>query len=459
MASIKKYETRKGTHYKITVCSGRDIHGKQIRHYKNWTPPPELTGRALEKELKRVAYEFEKNIDFGYTPDDRRTFAEYAAYCLELRKQRGDKPQTIARVERQTARINEYIGHIRIVDIRPRHLNELYKKLAEPGANKWLVFAVPAVDFNELVGDGTYNALAEKAGVYGRLIGRLCNNQPISLQNAEIIEKNLSRKDLFRYINDDKPMSTSTIRDYHGVISSILSQAYKEMIVSFNAAERATLPKMQKVRESKTLQPEEIQDVIKALDREPISFKTMIMFLMCTGCRRGEAIALTWDKIDWNKREVLLDRSTGYTPTDGIITGTTKTGKARIVALPPALMEQLRTYRQWQMKERTALYDAWEPTNLVFTRWNGKILNPNTVNLELKEFCKRHDLPHINPHLFRHSAASILISNGVDVLSVSQMLGHSNISTTLNTYSHALEESRQKTAAAVSDVILQQKRA
>lgn len=199
--------------------------------------------------------------------------------------------------------------------------------------------------------------------------------------------------------------------------------------------------------------------VIKALDTEPINFKTMVMFLMCTGCRRGEAVALTWDKIDWNKGEVLIDSSTGYTSEDGIYTGTTKTGKARIVALPPALMEQLRAYRQWQMEERTALYDAWEPTNLVFTRWNGRILNPNTVNLELKEFCKRHDLPHINPHLFRHSAASILISNGVDVLSVSQMLGHSNISTTLNTYSHALEESRQKTAAAVSDVILQQKRA
>ncbi len=185
----------------------------------------------------------------------------------------------------------------------------------------------------------------------------------------------------------------------------------------------------------------------------------MVMFLMCTGCRRGEAVALTWDKIDWNKGEVLIDSSTGYTSEDGIYTGTTKTGKARIVALPPALMEQLRAYRQWQMEERTALYDAWEPTNLVFTRWNGKILNPGTVNLELKRFCERHDLPHINPHLFRHSAASILISNGVDVLSVSQMLGHSNISTTLNTYSHALEESRQKTAAAVSDVILQQKRA
>lgn len=459
MASIKKYETRKGTHYKITVCSGRDIHGKQIRHYKNWTPPPELTGRALEKELKRVAYEFEKNIDFGYAPDDRRTFAEYSAYCMELRKQRGDKLQTLQNTRKHLERINGYIGHIRIVDIRPRHLNEMYKKLSEPEAGHSRTYAHPVPGFAELIKGTTHAEFARRAGVTETTMSKVCNGKAISKQNAEKIEAYLNRKDIFKYIYQERVLSPGTIRCIHSIVCSVLAQAYKEMIVTYNAAERATLPKMQKVRESKTLQPEEIQTVIKALDTEPISFKTLIMFLMCTGCRRGEAIALTWDKIDWNKREVLLDRSTGYTPTDGIITGTTKTGKARIVALPPELIEQLRAYRQWQMEERTALYDAWEPTNLVFTRWNGQILNPNTVNRLLDEFCKRHDLPHINPHLFRHSAASILISNGVDVLSVSQMLGHSNISTTLNTYSHALEESRQKTAAAVSNVILQQKRA
>lgn len=459
MASIKKYETRKGTHYKITVCSGRDIHGKQIRHYKNWTPPPELTGRALEKELKRVAYEFEKNIDFGYAPDDRRTFAEYAAYCLEVRKRRGDKPQTIDVVTRQIARINEYIGHIRVVDIRPQHLNELYKKLAEPGKNPRRMYATPKVNFRELIGETTIKSFAEAAGVGKTTVVDLCNGRTVTIQTAEKIEKYLNRKDIFKHTNANKGLSTTTIRDYHATISSILHQAYKEMIVTYNAAERATLPKMQKVRESKTLQPEEIQAVIEALNTEPTSLKTLIMFLMCTGCRRGEAVALTWDKVNWNKGEVLIDSSAGYTTTDGIITGSTKTGKARIVALPPELIEQLRAYRQWQMEERTALYDAWEPSNLVFTRWNGQILNPSTVNRELSEFCKRHDLPHINPHLFRHSAASILISNGVDVLSVSQMLGHSSVSMTLNVYSHALEESRQKTAAAVSDVILQQKRA
>lgn len=456
MASVKKYETRKGIHYKITVCSGRDVNGKQIRHYKNWTPPPELTGRALEKELKRVAYEFEKNIDFGYAPDDRRTFAEYAAYCLELRKQRGDKPQTLENTRKHTERINEYIGNIRIVDIRPRHLNEMYKKLMEPGAGHTRIYALPVVNFADIIKESNVE-FSKRAGVTETTVSKVCSGKTISTQNAKKIEEALNRTDLFKYVNQEKTLAPGTIHCIHSIVCSVLNQAYKEMIVTYNAAERATLPKMQKVRESKTLQPEEIQDVLTALQDEPIGFKTLIMFLICTGCRRGEAVALTWDKIDWNKREVLINRSTGYTPTDGIITGSTKTGKARIVAMPPELIDQLREYRKWQTEERTALYDAWEPTNHVFTRWNGKILVPNSINAMLDDFCKRHDLPHINPHLFRHSAASILISNGVDVLSVSQLLGHSNISTTLNTYSHALEESRKKTAASVSDFLLQKK--
>ena len=459
MASIKKYETRKGTHYKITVCSGRDIHGKQIRHYKNWTPPPGLTGRALEKEIKRVAYEFEKGIDFGYAPDDRRTFAEYAAYCMDLRKQRGDSPQTLARVERELKIINEYIGHIRVVDIRPRHLNDLYEKLSEQGMNKKNTLAKPRVNFKEIIGKDTYGNFAEKCGVSRRIIERLCSNHSIKVQNAQKIENYLKRKDIFEITAANQKLTPGTIRIYHATVSSVLKQAYKEMITTFNAAERATLPKEKAIKESKTLQPEEIQTILAALNTEPIKVQALILFLICTGCRRGEAAAVTWEKIDWNRKEVLIDRNAGYTAGNGVIIGTTKTGKARIVALPPELMEKLREYRQWQMEERTALYDAWEQTNLVFTRWNGEVLNPRIINYELDKFCKRHGLPHINPHLFRHSAASILISNGVDVLSVSQMLGHSKISTTLNTYSHALEESRQKTAAAVSDVILQQKRA
>lgn len=151
MASIRKIEGKHGTAYKITVTLGRDALDRQIRHYKTWKPDKPMTARELNRELQRVATEFEQDLMSGFQADNKQTFAEYAAYCYTIREQRGDKPQTLARVRRQTARINEYIGQIPIQEIRPKQLTELYKKLSEPGACRWQVFALPAVDFNQLM--------------------------------------------------------------------------------------------------------------------------------------------------------------------------------------------------------------------------------------------------------------------------------------------------------------------
>ena len=460
MASIRKIEGKHGTAYKITVTLGRDSLDRQIRYYKTWKPEKPMSARELNRELQRVATEFEQDLMCGFQADNRQTFAEYAAYCYEMRVQREDKPQTLARVRRQTARINEYIGQIPIQEIRPKHLNELYKRLSEPGASRWQVYALPAVDFKTLIPDGeTCNDFARKCGVYGNLIRRLCKNQPITRQNAAIIEKNLGRKDLFKLTGDDKPMSPGTIRDYHAIISTVLGQAYKEMIIKYNPAERVTLPKYKRVRESKTLQPEQLKAVLTALEAEPLPFRALITLFISTGCRRGEALALTWDKIDFEKCEILIDQSMIYLPETGIQSGSTKTGNSRRVALPSEMVTLLRKLRAYQTEERLKLGDLWENHNLVFTRWNGAPRNPGNVNLDLDEFCKKHGLPHINPHLFRHSAASILLSNGVDVLTVAGMLGHSDVSTTLDTYAHAIDEAKRKTADCISDTILGKKRA
>ena len=271
MASIRKIEGKHGTAYKITVTLGRDALDRQIRHYKTWKPDKPMPARELNRELQRVATEFEQDLMSGFQADNRQTFAEYAAYCYTIREQRGDKPQTLARVRRQTARINEYIGQIPIQEIRPKHLTELYKKFSEPGACRWQVYALPAVDFNQLIPEGeTCNSFARSCGVYGNLMRRLCKNQPISRQNAAIIEKNLGRKDLFKPTGDEKPLSSGTIRDYHAIISTVLEQAYKEMIIKYNPAKRATLPKKKRVRESKSLQPEQLKAVLAALEGEGI---------------------------------------------------------------------------------------------------------------------------------------------------------------------------------------------
>ena len=460
MASIRKIEGKHGTAYKITVTLGRDALDRQIRHYKTWKPDKPMTARELNRELQRVATEFEQDLMSGFQADNKQTFAEYAAYCYTIREQRGDKPQTLARVRRQTARINEYIGQIPIQEIRPKHLTELYKKFSEPGSCRWQVYALPAVDFKTLIPEGkTCNDFARSCGVYGNLIRRLCKNQPISRQNAAIIEKNLGRKDLFSLTGAEKPLSPGTIRDYHAIIYTVLEQAYKEMIIKYNPAKRVTLPKKKRVRESKALQPEQLKAVLAALEGEPLPFRALITFFISTGCRRGEALALTWDKVDFVRREVLINQSMIYLPETGIQSGPTKTDNSRRVALPDETIDLLRKLWAEQAKNRLRLGDLWEDSNLVFPRWNGKPMNPGNVNLELTAFCDRHGLPHINPHLFRHSAASVLLSNGVDVLTVAGMLGHSDVSTTLDTYAHAIDEARHKTADCISETILHKNRA
>lgn len=460
MASIRKIEGKHGTAYKITVTLGRDALDRQIRHYKTWKPDKPMTARELNRELQRVATEFEQDLMSGFQADNKQTFAEYAAYCYTIREQRGDKPQTLARVRRQTARINEYIGQIPIQEIRPKHLTELYKKFSEPGACRWQVYALPAVDFKTLIPEGkTCNDFARSCGVYGNLIRRLCKNQPISRQNAAIIEKNLGRKDLFSLTGAEKPLSPGTIRDYHAIIYTVLEQAYKEMIIKYNPAKRVTLPKKKRVRESKALRPEQLKAVLAALEGEPLPFRALITFFISTGCRRGEALALTWDKVDFARREVLINQSMIYLPETGIQSGPTKTDNSRRVALPDETIDLLRKLWAEQAKNRLRLGDLWEDSNLVFPRWNGKPMNPGNVNLELTAFCDRHGLPHINPHLFRHSAASVLLSNGVDVLTVAGMLGHSDVSTTLDTYAHAIDEARHKTADCISETILHKNRA
>ena len=86
MANIKKLEGKSGISYKITVFSGTDMQGRQVRHYRTWKPEPGMTARQMEKAVQRAALDFERELELGYVADNRQTFAEYAAYVLDLKE-------------------------------------------------------------------------------------------------------------------------------------------------------------------------------------------------------------------------------------------------------------------------------------------------------------------------------------------------------------------------------------
>jgi integrase len=120
-------------------------------------------------------------------------------------------------------------------------------------------------------------------------------------------------------------------------------------------------------------------------------------------------------------------------------------------------MKFLRQYRAWQASERLRLGEYYQDQGFIFAQDNGSPMHPDSVTTWLDRFSKRHDLPHINPHAFRHTMASMLYFNGADSVSISKRLGHAQVSTTANIYAHVMEEADQKNADILSEVFLRKK--
>lgn len=457
MANIRKIEGKNGISYKITVTRGRDLEGKQIRHYMTWTPPHKMTERQMQKAVEVAAMEFEKSIALGYQVDNRQTFAEYAAYVLELKEREGAKYRTIERYRELLERINPAIGHIKLPDLRPRHLNDFYKNLGEPGISKQEAHAQAKIDLAALLKEKklTRAKVAELSSVSATTVTTACQKKRIALTTAEAIARAIGKDvaELFEIEAGQSQLSNKTILEHHRLIHTILTQAEKEMLVQYNAAAKATPPKAAK-KEVNYFQPEDIVRIREALDKEPLKWKVATHLLLITGCRRGEIMGLRWDRVDFANSKIKIDTNLLYSAKRGIYEDTTKTGTVRFIKLPAETMELLRQYRRWYMELRFKNGDRWQDTGFLFVKENGEPMIPDGITAWLSDFSKRHDLPHINPHAFRHTMASILINSGKDVVSVSKRLGHAKVSTTTDIYSHIITEADEQASEYLADVML-----
>ena len=249
-------------------------------------------------------------------------------------------------------------------------------------------------------------------------------------------------------------LSVKTILEHHRLISTVLEQAVKEGLVPFNVASRATLPKAEH-KEVNYFQPEQVAAIRDALELEPMKWKMLVHLLLITGVRRGEVLGLKWDKVDFEGNRIYICNSILYSPDIGIYESTPKTERSRrYITLPAETMQLLRRYRAWQAEERLRLGEYYQNQDFVFSQDNGKPMHPDSVTDYLKKFSKRHGLPHINAHAFRHTMASMLYFNGVDSVSISKRLGHAQVSTTANIYAHVMEEADQRNADILSSIFL-----
>lgn len=249
-------------------------------------------------------------------------------------------------------------------------------------------------------------------------------------------------------------LSQKTIIEHHRVISSILSQAVKEQLVPASIAQRATPPKNPK-KEMDAFEVEEVQAILEALESEPLKWQVMTQLLIATGARRGEIMGLRWKNVDWDNNRLYLCENRVYTPKSGAISTTLKTGENRYVSISPSVLGLLK---RWQA-EQAEFYKflGTTPSDYILTAEDGQPMHPDSPTDWLAKFAKRHNLPPVHPHKFRHTQASLLISEGVDILTVSKQLGHAKVSTTLDIYSHVLAKSDEKASSTLDSLIYRKK--
>ena len=181
----------------------------------------------------------------------------------------------------------------------------------------------------------------------------------------------------------------------------------------------------------------------------------MTHLLLISGARRGEILGLKWDAVDFDQNRIHICNNILYSAERGIYEDTPKTEKSiRYVTLPVETMRLLKQYRAWQAAERLRLGGYYQDKGFLFAQDNGSPMHPDSVTTWLDKFSKRHGLPHIHPHSFRHTMASMLYFAGVDSVSISKRLGHAQVSTTADIYAHIMEEADQRNADILADIFL-----
>lgn len=235
-----------------------------------------------------------------------------------------------------------------------------------------------------------------------------------------------------------KPLAPKTIRHNLSLISDVFGYAVKMGVVSENPCSKVTIPKGE-VKEKQIYTPAEVERFLTLLNNEPLKYRTFFYLMIYSGFRRGEMLGLEWKDVDFENNIISVRRTSNYTAKKGVYTDTTKTKRSqRTLKFPQFIMDMLKEYKDEQDAEALRLSDRWVETDRLYVKWDGRPMQNGTPYFWLGEFCEKHGLPFYGLHSFRHLFCSLLVNQGVDIVTVSGALGHSCVSTTSNIYCHML---------------------
>lgn len=449
------FEKRSANTYKIVVSMGYDSNGKHRRVSKTVKLPENMSESKRQKELNTLCVLFQQEVENGlYLDGGKITFAEFTNKWLTDYAEKNLAPTTLVSYKIILNRILPAIGHITLNKLQPHHLIQFYNSLDEEGTRRDGRFT-PTKALIKYLEPLTLSHIIKTTGISSKTCRRLKTGMATNYNTAQKL-CNTYKLDFSRMFkgNSEKKLTRKTIRNHHIVIHSILSTAVDCNILTNNPAERAKPQKVTKTQ-AKYYNDEQVADMLNALRSEPLMYMTMIYLAIDTGLREGELTGLKWEDINFNTCEININKQRHYITGIGNIEGKPKTDAGvRTVTASKTVIAFLKEYKKQQNENQLKFGTAWQNGQYVFLHEDGSPISTQLPYKWFTKFLNRHNLPKITFHQLRHTNASLLISSGEDIVTVSGRLGHADKNVTLNTYSHIIKSKEAQVANKMDEFYL-----
>lgn len=388
-------EKRGKNSYRLTVSEGFDLNGNPMIHRK--------TVHGTKKDAEVELAKFVTEVQNGLVVDGKSLrFSEFTEIWKRDYGSKELAPTTYKRYCRMLeTRLLPYFGHFYINKIRPTDIMKFYDLLEKD------------------------TQLVRKSG-----------------NNGE---------------KTKKPLSGKTILEHHRLLRAMLHKAvYWQLIVS-NPAERVQAPKARKPkrRSYDDEQTKILLENLELLSIEDTKYKVAIILTIFTGVRLGELMGLEWQDVDFKNGIISINRSSQYLSDMGVFTKTPKTESSiREIAIPEFIISLLEEYKLWYEEQKSIYGELWTNSDRLFVQADGKPMHPSSISKWFVRYVSTIGLPVINFHGLRHTNASLLVAQNVDIAVISARLGHAQISTTLDFYVHPLLSHNRKAGYTLENLLL-----
>ncbi|MGW4636786.1 tyrosine-type recombinase/integrase [Nocardia sp. NPDC004415] len=281
---------------------------------------------------------------------------------------------------------------------------------------------------------------------------RVCRTHIETGTLAEMRLDRLRPSDIEEWVVDQrKRYAPKTVRLAYTVLRAALDGATRDGLMARNPATKVPRPRAE-ANEAVSLTPENVRKVLEGARRS--RYYGAVLLLAHTGLRRGEACALRWADIDFDKRELSVKRTLSLIDGAHTLTAPKTKRSRRRVPMSDELVEELKRVRLRQKQERLRAGDQWcGHHEMVFTNQLGNYFTPQNLLPVVRAAAIKAGVPDaesVGPHTLRHSAATAWLEAGIHIKAVADLLGHSSIAITGDLYGHTTQHQARSAVDALA---------